>query len=347
MPYPSWGSTVAGAIALTNSADNYATHLDFLGRGGYRSVADEAALTAISQKRRTNGMLVRVHNYASSGEKFFIYLNPNYLDTSDTLDSGVTNYNTVYLTTDSGYSSATIGWKEIKFGGSSLPNNNGLNTGNVYFLKNSHSSSTWSQTWAQLAITDIDGLTGALSGKEPSFTKLPIGKGGTNSSTALANNRIMVSSSGAIVEATAITGDKVLVSNTSGIPIASGVDATALTKLNNVPSDTSTAINGKLNITAGTASGNSSTLTLDFSPTATDTIYGAPDAAQSGGISVSLSSARIGVTHIVVHNASSLTLNGTAFKKLSGSGNYIPNVNNIIFFTCIDSSTVIYSINQI
>jgi hypothetical protein len=345
--YPSFGSPVSGAISVTNSADNYATHLDFLGRGGYRSVADGAALLAISQKRRTNGMLVRVHNYASSGEKFFIYLNPNYLDTTDTLDTGVTNYNTVYLTTDSGYSSATIGWKEIKFGGSSLPSNTGLNISNVYFLKNSYSSSTWSQTWAELTTTNISGLDDALSGKEPTIIKLSIAKGGTNSSTTLNNNRIMISSGNAIVETAAITANRVLVSDTNGLPIASGVDATALAKLNNVPSDTSAAINGKLNITAGTASGSSSTLTLDFSPTATDTIYGAPGAAQSGGISVSLSSPRIGVTHIVVHNASSLNLNGAAFKKLSGSGNYVPNVNNIIFFTCIDSSTVIYSINQI
>jgi len=293
-------------------------------------------------------MLVRVHNYASSGEKFFIYLNPNYGDDSDTLDPGVANYNTVYLTTDSGYSSATIGWKEIKFGGSSLPGNTGLDIGKVYFLKNSNSSSTWSQTWAELAISDISGLTSALSNKEGSFQKLSINKGGTNSSTALNGNRIMISSGGAIVEASAITGSRVLVSNNDGIPIDSGVASSALDKLANVPTNTNTDIGSKLNITAATANGSSSTLTLEFSSTATDTIYGgAPGAAQSGGISASLSSPRIGVTHIVVHNASSLNLTGTAFKKLSGSGNYVPGVNNIIFFTCIDQNTVIYSINQI
>jgi hypothetical protein len=344
MPYPSWGSTVAGAIAVTNSADNYATHLDFLGRGGYRSVADGPALLAISQKRRTNGMLVRVHNYASFGEKFFIYLNPDYSDTTDTLDSGATNYNTVYLTTDPNYSSATIGWKEIKFGGSSLPINPS-NTSKVYFLKNSYSS-TWSQTWAELTTSDITDFSTALATKEGTITTLPITKGGTNSSTNLNSNRIMISSGGAIVEATAITGEKVLVSNSNGIPVHSNVAASALDKLANVPSDTNANISSKLNITATIVGGNSSTLTLDFSVGAIDTIYGDTTTAHSGGISAALSSPRIGVTHIVVHNTSSLTL-GSPFKKLSGSGNYVPNVNNIIFFTCIDSYTVIYSINQI
>jgi hypothetical protein len=67
-----------------------------------------------------------------------------------------------------------------------------------------------------------------LSGKENTITTLPISKGGTNSGTALANNRVMRSSGGAIVEAAAITANRALVSDANGIPVASTVTNTTL-----------------------------------------------------------------------------------------------------------------------
>jgi len=313
MAYPPGSVRLSAPVGVGSDQDNFGTHYDILGVGGYRSVADNDALQGIPALRRKKGMLV----YKQDNNTIYKYMSAD----GSKVD-------------DIGNSSATSGWVPLSFsGGSSLPGNTGLATGTVYFLKNSFSSSTWSQTWAELAITDISGT-------------LPINKGGTNSNTGLTNNKIMISSAGAIVEATAITGNQVLVSNNNGIPIHSGVASSALNKLANVPDNTNTDIGNKLNITAATANGGSSTLTLDFSATATDTIYGNTTTAHSGGISATLSSPRIGVTHIVVHNASSLTL-GSPFKKLSGSGNYVSGVNNIIFFTCIDQNTVIYSINQI
>lgn len=71
-------------------------------------------------------------------------------------------------------------------------------------------------------------LQNQLNGKEDTITTLPISKGGTNSGTALANNRIMQSSGGAIVEAAAITANRALISGANGIPIASSVTATTL-----------------------------------------------------------------------------------------------------------------------
>lgn len=71
-------------------------------------------------------------------------------------------------------------------------------------------------------------LQNQLNGKEDTITTLPISKGGTNSGTALANNRIMQSSGGAMVEAAAITANRALVSDANGIPIASSVTATTL-----------------------------------------------------------------------------------------------------------------------
>lgn len=332
--FPAGSVRLSAPVGVGSDQDKFGTHYDTLGVGGYRSVADNTALQGIPALRRKKGMLV----YKQDNNTIYKYMSAD--------GSFGTNENIVH--TDS---SQTSGWVPLSFsGGSSLPNNNGLNTGNVYFLKNSYPSSSWSQTWAELTTSDISGLTTALGGKEPSFTILPIIKGGTNSNTDLANNRIMISSGGAIVEASAITGDKVLVSNNNGIPIASGVDAIALAKLNNVPDNTSGDIANKLNITAAAVAGNSSTLNLVFS--GTDTIYGSVASRQSGAITTSTIGGKIGVTHIVIHamgSEPSITAasGGGTLSKLSGSGNYSTTRTNIIFFTCIDANNVIYSINQI
>ncbi len=58
------------------------------------------------------------------------------------------------------------------------------------------------------------GLTTHISGV------LPIINGGTNSSTALNNNRIMVSSGGSIVEAATLTNGQLLIGSTGAAPVA-------------------------------------------------------------------------------------------------------------------------------
>lgn len=57
---------------------------------------------------------------------------------------------------------------------------------------------------------------------------LGIARGGTNSATALNNNRVMKSAGDAIVEAAAITASRVLVSDSNGIPTHSSVTTTTL-----------------------------------------------------------------------------------------------------------------------
>ena len=52
---------------------------------------------------------------------------------------------------------------------------------------------------------------------------LPIANGGTNSSTALNNNRIMVSSAGAIIEAAALTNGQLLIGSTGAAPVAANI----------------------------------------------------------------------------------------------------------------------------
>lgn len=63
---------------------------------------------------------------------------------------------------------------------------------------------------------------------------LPIANGGTNSSSALSNNRVIQSSSGAIIEAAAITANRALISDANGIPTHSVVTDTELASLSGV-----------------------------------------------------------------------------------------------------------------
>lgn len=58
---------------------------------------------------------------------------------------------------------------------------------------------------------------------------LPIGNGGTNSGTALNNNRIMVSSGGSIVEAAALTNGQLLIGSTGAAPVAANITQGATT----------------------------------------------------------------------------------------------------------------------
>lgn len=93
-------------------------------------------------------------------------------------------------------------------------------------------------------------LTGYLKGAGASpvsaVTTIPVADGGTNSTTALSNNRIMKSSGGAIVEAAAITASRALASDANGIPVAVATTATELGYVNGVTSAIQTQINSKV-----------------------------------------------------------------------------------------------------
>lgn len=88
-----------------------------------------------------------------------------------------------------------------------------------------------------------------FNGKEPAISTLPISKGGTNSNTALSNNRVMQSSGGAIVEAAAITPARALKSDANGIPThfdtATEPSLTELSYVKGVTSAIQTQLNAK------------------------------------------------------------------------------------------------------
>lgn len=70
-------------------------------------------------------------------------------------------------------------------------------------------------TAAAIDLTSSTEITGAL----------PVNRGGTNSAVALNSNRIMVSSSGAIVEAAALTNGQLLIGSLGAAPVAANLTA--------------------------------------------------------------------------------------------------------------------------
>jgi hypothetical protein len=85
---------------------------------------------------------------------------------------------------------------------------------------------------------------------------LAIARGGTNSATALNNNRVMISSGSAIVEATAITASRALVSDTNGIPVAAAATTTTeIGYVNGVTSSIQTQLGTKAPLASPTFTG--------------------------------------------------------------------------------------------
>jgi len=76
---------------------------------------------------------------------------------------------------------------------------------------------------------------------------LPVASGGTNSTSALNNGRIMKTLAGAIVEADAITASRLLVSDATGIPVHTSVTTTEAGYLSGVTSAIQTQFTAKLN----------------------------------------------------------------------------------------------------
>lgn len=94
---------------------------------------------------------------------------------------------------------------------------------------------------------------------------LPVANGGTNSSAALSNNRVMRSSAGSVVEAAAITASRALVSDGSGIPTHSAVTTTELGYVSGVTSALQTQVDAKVAKGGDTMTG---LLTLSADPSA-------------------------------------------------------------------------------
>jgi len=104
--------------------------------------------------------------------------------------------------------------------------------------------------------------TAAEIGAQPTITTLPIANGGTNSSTTLNNNRVMISSSGNIVEASSITANSALVSDGNGLPIASSTTSTELGYVHGVTSNIQTQLNSIFENSSNTFTNGTTTQTF-------------------------------------------------------------------------------------
>lgn len=187
MAFPLGSIPLTGAIGVGDPADTFGTHFDYLGVGGYRSVADQSAMTSISPLRRTKGMLVR----NNTNGKIYIYIS----------DDG-TNHTNVTNATDAGYNSVTTGWKELQLGSS------GGGSGTL--------------TSVTLIEGDQIGITSGGSGTAPTFTfslsTIPTAKGGTNITTYATGDLLYASGSNTLSKLTKPGADSILAMDSAGTP---------------------------------------------------------------------------------------------------------------------------------
>lgn len=152
------------------------------------------------------------------------------------------------------------------------------------------------------------GLTSLNAGNISTGT-LAVARGGTNSSTALSNNRVIQSSGGAIVEAAAITANRALISDSNGIPTQSATTNTQL---------------GYLSSATGTT-GTPGNLVFSASPTLSGTITGGTFSGThtgNGSGLTSLDAGNISSGTLPIARGgtnSSTTLNNNRVIKSSGS----------------------------
>jgi hypothetical protein len=96
----------------------------------------------------------------------------------------------------------------------------------------------------QLSQPAFSDLSGSASLATQVTGVLPIANGGTNSSTALNNNRLMVSSGGSIVESAALTNGQILIGSTGSAPVVANLTAGSGVSITNTAGGISIAATG-------------------------------------------------------------------------------------------------------
>lgn len=162
------------------------------------------------------------------------------------------------------------------------------------------SASTGSITITNVGVSSFSAGTTGLTPNSPTTGAIVLGgvlsvaNGGTNSSTTLLNDRIMVSNSGSIVEAAALTNGQLLIGSTGTAPVAANISGTvnqilvangAGTITLSTPQDIHTAATPtfqSLTLTAATTQlvfgGGPQTITLTAPAPTSSLIYTVPDA---------------------------------------------------------------------
>ena len=105
-----------------------------------------------------------------------------------------------------------------------------------------------------------------------------------------------------------------------------------------------TGATGNVGATGSLAASQTTGTVLTF---LSDSVYGTIGLPETGGISADVSGGLLGVTNIVIHsNGPTGPTFSSEFKRLSGSGVYATGQINYIYCTYINSTNIIYSINQ-
>lgn len=153
---------------------------------------------------------------------------------------------------------------------------------------------------------------------------VPIAKGGTNSSTALNNSRIIISSGSKIVENSAITASRALASDANGIPIAATTTATELGYVSGVTSSIQTQINSLATSTLTNTHilvGNASNVATDVAMSGDATI------ANTGAVTIANSA----IVDAKVSSSAAITrskmANGTNYRILANSSSGVMSEN--------------------
>lgn len=188
---------------------------------------------------------------------------------------------------------------------------------NGYSLRANGSGGT---AWASLGTGDVVGPASSVTGQIAAFSgttgkllsalaTVPVASGGTNSATALNNNRFMVSSAGAIVEASAVAASRAMVSDVNGLPSASGVTATVLGYLD-IGSSLTTLLAAKAPATAPTFA---TSATFSYATLSTVPYFDA---------SKNLVSSAVTPTQLAFLSAATDANTASALVKRDGSGNF-------------------------
>jgi pectin methylesterase-like acyl-CoA thioesterase len=192
--------TTNGGTGLDTSAAANGTLL--IGNGGGLTLSTLTAGTGISI---TNG--VGSITISSSGVTSFSAGTTGLTPSSPTTGAVVLSGTLIAANGGTGLSTYTIGDLLYASGSTALAKLADVATGNALISGGISVAPSWGKI----------GLTTHVSGV------LPVANGGTNSSTALNNNRIIVSSGGAIVEAAALTNGQLLIGSTGAAPVAATI----------------------------------------------------------------------------------------------------------------------------
>lgn len=111
---------------------------------------------------------------------------------------------------------SAVGDLIVNTGGAVAPRNSCFALGNVKEVLHVNPGAPPPLKWAGI---DLAGVLTAL------LNKLPILYGGTNSSAALTNKQVMVSSGGAIIELGAMTNGQLIIGNTGNLPTVAALTA--------------------------------------------------------------------------------------------------------------------------